>query len=113
MEKNLNYGIIKPQEAGKKTSCLVSYVSNKFVSRIILLVEALPALLTYYWRMKKPETSQCTAFVAKNTDQAASDLSKVLHVEIEAEPIKKHHVAKRIRVLNCSEPVLIQKFGKS
>ncbi|KAK1355631.1 hypothetical protein POM88_048887 [Heracleum sosnowskyi] len=97
MEKNLNYGFIKPQEAGKKTSCLVSYVSNKFVLRIILMVGALPALLAYYWRTKMPETAQFTAFVAKNTDQAASDLSKVLQVEIETGPIKKHHVAKRIK----------------
>ncbi|KAI9087490.1 hypothetical protein K1719_030630 [Acacia pycnantha] len=52
--------------------------------RIILMFGALPALLTYYWRMKMPETARYTALVAKNAKQAASDMSKVLQVEIEA-----------------------------
>ncbi|XP_062080427.1 inorganic phosphate transporter 1-4 [Humulus lupulus] len=59
-----------------------------FVWRIILMVGALPAGMTYYWRMKMPETARYTALVAKNTKQAASDMSKVLQVEIEAEPEK-------------------------
>ncbi|MCI09705.1 inorganic phosphate transporter 1-4-like, partial [Trifolium medium] len=46
---------------------------------------AIPALLTYYWRMKMPETARYTALVAKNTKQATADMSKVLQVEIEAE----------------------------
>lgn len=49
---------------------------------------ALPALLTYYWRMKMPETARYTALVAKNAKQAAADMSKVLQVEIEPEPEK-------------------------
>ncbi|KAL6958245.1 Inorganic phosphate transporter 1-4 [Sarracenia purpurea var. burkii] len=56
-----------------------------YVWRIILMVGALPALLTYYWRMKMPETARYTALVAKNTKQAAADMSKVLNVDIEAE----------------------------
>lgn len=59
-----------------------------YVWRIILMVGALPAALTYYWRMKMPETARYTALVAKNSKQAASDMSKVLQVEIEAEPQK-------------------------
>ncbi|XAR61103.1 Phosphate-transporting ATPase [Bertholletia excelsa] len=60
-----------------------------FVWRIILMVGALPALLTYYWRLKMPETARYTALVAKNVKQAASDMSKVLQVEIEAEQRKE------------------------
>ncbi|XP_023554777.1 inorganic phosphate transporter 1-4-like [Cucurbita pepo subsp. pepo] len=56
-----------------------------YIWRIILMVGALPAALTYYWRMKMPETARYTALVAKDTAQAASDMSKVLHMDIEAE----------------------------
>ncbi|KAJ4726874.1 Phosphate transporter [Melia azedarach] len=59
-----------------------------YVWRIILMVGALPAALTYYWRMKMPETARYTALVAKNAKQAASDMSKVLQVELEAEEQK-------------------------
>ncbi|CAA7390777.1 unnamed protein product [Spirodela intermedia] len=54
-----------------------------FVWRIILMFGALPAALTYYWRMKMPETARYTALVAKNAQQAAADMSKVLQVKIE------------------------------
>jgi len=57
-----------------------------YIWRIIVMVGALPAALTYYWRMKMPETARYTALVAKNTKQAAADMSKVLQVEIQAEP---------------------------
>ncbi|XP_016555434.2 low affinity inorganic phosphate transporter 3 [Capsicum annuum] len=59
-----------------------------YVWRIILMFGAIPALLTYYWRMKMPETARYTALVAKNATKAASDMSKVLNVEIEAEEEK-------------------------
>ncbi|CDY50482.1 BnaC09g17630D [Brassica napus] len=35
---------------------------------------ALPAALTYYWRMKMPETARYTALVAKNIKQATQDI---------------------------------------
>ncbi|XP_057965602.1 inorganic phosphate transporter 1-4 [Malania oleifera] len=64
-----------------------------YVWRIILMVGALPAALTYYWRMKMPETARYTALVAKNAKQAAADMSKVLQVDIEAEPQKVENAA--------------------
>jgi|UniRef100_A0A2N9GN33 PHS family inorganic phosphate transporter-like MFS transporter len=65
-----------------------------YVWRIICMFGAIPALLTYYWRMKMPETARYTALVAKNAKQAAADMSKVLQVELEAgqekiEPLDK------------------------
>src|ERR1051325_11473387 len=36
--------------------------------------------------MKMPENARYTALVAKNTAQAAADMSKVVQVEIQAEP---------------------------
>ncbi|CAN0886329.1 Low affinity inorganic phosphate transporter 1 [Linum grandiflorum] len=56
-----------------------------YVWRIILMVGALPAGLTYYWRMKMPETARYTALIAKNAKQAADDMAKVLQQEIEPE----------------------------
>ncbi|KAK6937786.1 Major facilitator, sugar transporter-like [Dillenia turbinata] len=61
--------------------------------RIILIVGAFPAALTYYWRTKMPETARYTALVAKNAKQAASDMSKVLQVEVEAEQEKVDRLA--------------------
>ncbi|KAJ0629494.1 putative major facilitator, sugar transporter, MFS transporter superfamily [Helianthus annuus] len=60
-----------------------------YVWRIILMFGSIPALMTYYWRMKMPETARYTALVAKNTKQAAADMSKVLQVELEAEQEKQ------------------------
>lgn len=53
-----------------------------YVWRIILMVGALPAVLTYYWRMKMPETARFTALVAKNVKQANEDMSRYLDVEV-------------------------------
>lgn len=64
-----------------------------YIWRIILMFGALPAALTYYWRMKMPETARYTALVAKNAKQAAADMSKVLNVELEAEEEKVHKIA--------------------
>ncbi|KAK3414854.1 hypothetical protein EUGRSUZ_H00161, partial [Eucalyptus grandis] len=59
-----------------------------YVWRIILMFGAIPAALTYYWRMKMPETARYTALVAKNAKQAAADMCTVLQVDLEAEPEK-------------------------
>ncbi|KAL6649225.1 hypothetical protein ACP70R_013449 [Stipagrostis hirtigluma subsp. patula] len=65
-----------------------------YVWRIILMLGAAPAILTYYWRMKMPETARYTALVAKNAKQAASDMSRVLQVEIEAESEKLEEITR-------------------
>ncbi|OEL35505.1 putative inorganic phosphate transporter 1-12 [Dichanthelium oligosanthes] len=65
-----------------------------YVWRIILMLGAAPAILTYYWRTKIPETARYTALVARNAKQAAADMSKVLQVEIEAEPEKLDEVTR-------------------
>ncbi|GMI64314.1 phosphate transporter 1;5, PHOSPHATE TRANSPORTER 5 [Hibiscus trionum] len=59
-----------------------------YVWRIILMFGAVPALLTYYWRMKMPETARYTALIARNSKQAAADMSKVLNVELKPEEEK-------------------------
>ncbi|KAL3626426.1 Low affinity inorganic phosphate transporter 1 [Castilleja foliolosa] len=66
-----------------------------YVWRIILMFGALPAGLTFYWRMKMPETARYTALVAKNAKQAAHDMGMVLNVEIEAEQNKVEEITMR------------------
>lgn len=65
-----------------------------YVWRIIVMFGAIPALLTYYWRMKMPETARYTALVAKNAKQAAADMSKVLQVQVVAEPDKVEQISR-------------------
>ncbi|KAK9724322.1 hypothetical protein RND81_05G064200 [Saponaria officinalis] len=59
-----------------------------YVWRIILMFGAVPAILTYYWRMKMPETARYTALVANNAKKAAADMSKVLQMEITEDQVK-------------------------
>ncbi|XP_059298136.1 inorganic phosphate transporter 1-4-like [Lycium ferocissimum] len=56
-----------------------------YVWRTILMVGALPALLTYYWRMKMPETARYTALIAKNVQKATADMEKVMQLGIGTE----------------------------
>jgi PHS family inorganic phosphate transporter-like MFS transporter len=57
--------------------------------RVVLMFGAIPALLTYYWRMKMPETARYTALVAKNANKATSDMARVLNVVELTEEQKK------------------------
>ena len=65
-----------------------------YVWRIILMFGALPAAMTFYSRAKMPETARYTALVAKNAEQAAADMSKVLHVQLETD--KKPKSSERV-----------------
>nr|QWT68769.1 inorganic phosphate transporter 4 [Astragalus sinicus] len=56
--------------------------------RIVLMIGAVPAALTFYWRMKMPETGRYTAIVEGNAKQAAADMARVLDIEIQAEQDK-------------------------
>ncbi|XP_019095932.1 PREDICTED: probable inorganic phosphate transporter 1-3 [Camelina sativa] len=56
-----------------------------YIWRIIVMFGAIPAAMTFYWRMKMPETARYTALVAKDIKQATKDMSKVLQVELEVE----------------------------
>ncbi|XP_050217624.1 low affinity inorganic phosphate transporter 1-like [Mercurialis annua] len=54
-----------------------------YVWRIILMLGALPAILTYYWRLKMPETPRYTALVANNAAKAHQDMLKVMDIEMQ------------------------------
>ncbi|KAF7141632.1 hypothetical protein RHSIM_Rhsim06G0003700 [Rhododendron simsii] len=49
--------------------------------RIILIIGAIPAAMTFYWRMLMPETARYTALVERNVVQAARNMEKVLDVQ--------------------------------
>ncbi|XP_050210976.1 low affinity inorganic phosphate transporter 8-like isoform X2 [Mercurialis annua] len=49
-----------------------------FAWRLVLMIGAIPAALTFYWRMKMPETARYTALVEGNHKKAAADMSRVL-----------------------------------
>jgi MFS transporter, PHS family, inorganic phosphate transporter len=66
-----------------------------YVWRIILMFGAIPAAMTYYSRSKMPETVRYTALVAKNMEQAAADMSKVMNMDIQAEPKKVEAVEEK------------------
>ncbi|ERN04223.1 hypothetical protein AMTRI_Chr08g209960 [Amborella trichopoda] len=55
------------------------------VWRLVLMFGAVPALLTYYWRLKMPETARFTALVENDAEKAAADMAKVLAMEVTAE----------------------------
>ncbi|RCV26499.1 hypothetical protein SEVIR_5G258200v4 [Setaria viridis] len=59
-----------------------------YMWRIVLMIGAVPAVVTFYWRMKMPETARYTALIEGNAKQAASDMEKVMDVEIQAEQEK-------------------------
>ncbi|XP_030530646.1 low affinity inorganic phosphate transporter 4-like [Rhodamnia argentea] len=56
-----------------------------YLWRIVLMLGALPALLTWYWRMKMPETGRYTALIEGNAKQAAADMGRVLNIEIQTD----------------------------
>ncbi|XP_075492112.1 inorganic phosphate transporter 1-4-like [Primulina tabacum] len=82
-----------------------------YVWRIILMVGAVPALLTFYWRLKMPETARYTALVAKNAKQAASDMSKVLQVDIEAEQHKVEQMVQQKAAYGLFSKEFLQRHG--
>ncbi|XP_066309321.1 inorganic phosphate transporter 1-11-like [Miscanthus floridulus] len=59
-----------------------------YMWRVVLMLGAFPALATFYWRMKMPETARYTALIEGNAKQAANDMQKVMDVEIQAEQDK-------------------------
>ncbi|GAQ78613.1 phosphate transporter [Klebsormidium nitens] len=57
------------------------YPASDFVWRIILSVGCIPAILTFYYRLKLPETARYTSIVARNAAKTAVDMSKVLKTQ--------------------------------
>ncbi|KAH8480531.1 hypothetical protein Peur_062634 [Populus x canadensis] len=71
-----------PSQPFSKVNVLSTQPEADFVWRIVLMFGAVPAALTYYWRMKMPETARYTALVEGNHKKAANDMAKVLEKDI-------------------------------
>ncbi|KAI4307151.1 hypothetical protein L6164_030368 [Bauhinia variegata] len=82
-----------------------------FMWRIVLMIGAVPAALTYYWRMKMPETGRYTALIEGNAKQAASDMARVLDIEIQAEQEKLSQF-KASNEYSLTSNEFIQRHGK-
>jgi PHS family inorganic phosphate transporter-like MFS transporter len=85
MESSQGFGNLAAGIVGMVVSAafMNSIKSNAdYVWRIVLMFGAVPATLTYYWRMKMPETARYTALVAKDAKKVASDMSTVLNMHI-------------------------------
>ncbi|KAL1819941.1 hypothetical protein DCAR_0416246 [Daucus carota subsp. sativus] len=75
-----------PADNFQTNHVLSTQPQGDFVWRIVLMFGAVPAALTYYWRLKMPETARYTALVAGNHKKAAADMAKVLETEMPSEP---------------------------
>uniref|UniRef100_A0A0E0HPU2 H(+)/Pi cotransporter n=1 Tax=Oryza nivara TaxID=4536 RepID=A0A0E0HPU2_ORYNI len=62
--------------------------------RIILMAGAVPAALTYYWRMPMPETARYTALVERDVVKATNDIGRVL-ADLDLAAVAEEEVARR------------------
>ncbi|KAL9379617.1 hypothetical protein Peur_028099 [Populus x canadensis] len=72
-----------PAPPFSKANVISTQPETDFAWRIVLMFGAIPAALTYYWRMKMPETARySTALVEGNHKKAAKYMAKVLEKDI-------------------------------
>ena len=71
-----------PADPFRVNQVLSTQPQGDFVWRIVLMFGAIPAALTYYWRLKMPETARYTALVKGDQKRAAADIAKVLETNI-------------------------------
>ncbi|KAM0876899.1 hypothetical protein ACQ4PT_035861 [Festuca glaucescens] len=100
-----------PEPANQDNAAASTGPEADFVWRIILMIGAVPALLTYYWRMKMPETARYTALVSKDAKLAAADMSKVLQVELEDESKKMEEMVSRGNDFGLFSPQFARRHG--
>ncbi|CAH8294857.1 unnamed protein product [Eruca vesicaria subsp. sativa] len=76
--KNAGGGSLeKTRAAGMET---LAPAESDIAWRLILMIGAIPAALTFYWRMLMPETARYTALVENNATQATKDMQRVMSV---------------------------------
>ncbi|XP_068666616.1 low affinity inorganic phosphate transporter 4-like [Aristolochia californica] len=82
------FKMYNPAPGFKTNNVLSTQPEADFLWRIVLMLGCVPALLTYYWRMKMPETGRYTALIEGNAKQAAMDMGQVLDIDIQADAEK-------------------------
>ncbi|KAK8571202.1 hypothetical protein V6N13_093065 [Hibiscus sabdariffa] len=78
--------------------------------RLILMMGAIPAAVTYYWRMMMPETARYTALVEHNVLQAAKDMEKVLDIPMSQIAEDSPYVQPDLPAAHPSYPLLSTRF---
>ncbi|KAJ0255949.1 hypothetical protein HA466_0089850 [Hirschfeldia incana] len=68
------------KKAGEGSSEKTRSEESDIAWRLILIIGAIPAALTFYWRMRMPETARYTALVKNDAIQAEKDMQKVMSV---------------------------------
>lgn len=76
-----------PSDNIESNHALFTQPQRDFVWGIVSVFGVVPASLTYYWRLKIPETARCTALVVGNHKKAVADMAKVLKTEMPAESL--------------------------
>ncbi|KAE8709231.1 putative inorganic phosphate transporter 1-4 [Hibiscus syriacus] len=71
-----------PAPPFSESQVLSTQPQGDLVWRIVLMFGAVPAALTYYWRLKMPETARYTALVQGDKKKAAADMAKVLETDL-------------------------------
>ncbi|KAJ0900669.1 putative major facilitator, sugar transporter, major facilitator superfamily [Helianthus annuus] len=77
-----NHNLEKPSEIAPLVNIAPVPPESDLAWWLILMIGAIPASMTYYWRMKMPETARFTALVENNALQAAKDIGKVMNVPL-------------------------------
>ncbi|KAH7314552.1 hypothetical protein KP509_21G008700 [Ceratopteris richardii] len=73
-----------------------------YVWRVVFLFGCVPALLTFYFRTRMPETARYTALVSGNSKQAAYDMGQVLQKDLSSSACKSEDVERQCTVMSAS-----------
>ncbi|GJP37665.1 hypothetical protein CLOM_g22102 [Closterium sp. NIES-68] len=82
-----------------------------FAWRIVLAAGAVPAALTFYFRMTMPETPRFTALVQRNAKQAARDMGQVLHSAFEEADVEIELATAPLRTYSLLSREFLQHHG--
>ncbi|CAI5478605.1 unnamed protein product [Closterium sp. Yama58-4] len=79
--------------------------------RVVLAAGAVPAALTFYFRMTMPETPRFTALVQRNAKQAARDMGQVLHSAFEEADVEIELATAPVRTYSLLSREFLQHHG--
>lgn len=96
-----------PADDFNKEGIFSTQPEGDFVWRIVLMFGAVPAAMTYYWRLKMPETARYTALVEGDHKKAAADMAKVLEHDI---PYEESNTKLPVVNPNCSYEFFSREF---
>lgn len=79
--------------------------------RVILMLGAVPAAVTFYWRMSMPETARYTALVELNPEKATQDMQQVLGgIDLEPDTTSTEETPRGVHQKLTTYPLLSRGF---